>query len=270
MRPSGSPEGASDLPPGVERLQRTLARLGFGSRRGVEELIRAGRVTIDDRVATLGDRVDPSRAQIRVDGVPVPAHPDLRYLALNKPAGVTTTLRDRHAERSVAELIPPGPRVFPVGRLDRDSEGILLLTNDGDLAFRLQHPRYEVEKEYLLEVDGTLSRPAIGALLRGVELDDGPARAVRASILEAAGGRSAVSIVLVEGRKREARRMLAELGHPVRRLVRVRIGNVRLGKLAPGKVRPLSQEEVAGLYTLTSLARAAPGARRRPPPPTIR
>src|SRR5438445_1589823 len=107
MRPSGSPEGTSDLPPGVERLQRTLARLGFGSRRGTEDLIRAGRVTVDDRVATLGDRVNPSRAQIRVDGVPVPAHPDLRYLALNKPVGVTSTLSDRHAERLVADLIPP-------------------------------------------------------------------------------------------------------------------------------------------------------------------
>ncbi len=235
MRPSGSPEGASDLPPGVERLQRTLARLGFGSRRGVEELIRAGRVTIDERVATLGDRVNPSQAQIRVDGVPVPAHPELRYLALNKPAGVTSTLRDRHAQRSLAELIPPGPRLFPVGRLDRDSEGILLLTNDGDLSFRLQHPRYDVEKEYLVEVDGTLSRTTIGALLRGVELEEGPARALRASILETAGRRSALSLVLVEGRKREVRRMLAEVGHPVRRLVRVRIGNVRLGSLRRGR-----------------------------------
>src|SRR2546426_439352 len=151
-----------------DRLRRTRARAGCGSRRAVEELIGAGRVTVIGRPAILGSRADPAIDRVAVDGVPVPAHPDLRLYKLNKPPGVTTTLRDPHAARSLGSLLPPGPRVFPVGRLDRDSEGLLLLTNDGDVAFRVQHPRFGVEKEYLVEVDGTISREALRRLVAGV------------------------------------------------------------------------------------------------------
>ena len=215
------------------------------------------------RVATLGDRVDPIRDRIKVDGVPVPAHPDLRYLALNKPPGVTTTLRDKHAEHSVAELIPAGPRVFPVGRLDRDTEGLLLLTNDGDLSARIQHPRFGVEKEYLAEVEGEVSRRVLRALAAGVDLEDGRARALVAETAGRRRGSSAVTLVMVEGRKREVRRMLAAVGHPVVRLVRVRIGPVKLGRIEPGQVRPLEPREVTELYRLVGLGQAGPSTRLR-------
>jgi 23S rRNA pseudouridine2605 synthase len=250
----------------IERLQRTLARTGFGSRRAAEELIRQGRVRIGPRVAELGDRVDPRAARITVDGVPIPVHPELRYLALNKPRGVTTTLRDPHAERSLAGYLPAGPRVFPVGRLDRDSEGLLLLTNDGALAHRLQHPRFGVEKEYLVEVEGQVSREALRRLAAGVDLEDGPARALRASVVDRGSVRSALAIVMGEGRKREVRRMLQTVGYPVTRLVRTRVGPVRLRDLAPGAFRPLQAEEIGELYRLTGLARAQPGAVRRDRP----
>jgi pseudouridine synthase len=242
--------------PREERLQRTLARAGIGSRRAAEQLIVEGRVRVNQRVAELGDRVDPKRDHITVDGVPIPADPELRYFALHKPVGVTTTLRDPHAERSLAELLPEGPRVVPVGRLDRDSEGLLLLTNDGDLAHRLQHPRFGVEKEYLVEVEGDLSKPAVSTLTRGVELEDGVARAVRTGPVQRSRGRSSLSVVMAEGRKREVRRMLEAVGYPVTRLVRVRFGPVRLGRLPAGKHRPLSPEEVMALYEVTGLERA--------------
>jgi 23S rRNA pseudouridine2605 synthase len=223
-------------------------------------------------VARLGDRVDPESDSITVDGIPVPAHPTLRYFALNKPRGVTSTMRDPHAARSLTEFVPEGPRVFPVGRLDRDSEGLLLLTNDGELANRLQHPRYGVEKEYLVEVDGQVSREAVRRLTAGVELEDGSARAARARLVQRRTTSTAVSIVMTEGRKREVRRMLDALGHPVLRLIRVRIGPVLVRGLDPGGVRALDQEEVTGLYAVTQLSRAAPrpvprsssGARRTP------
>jgi pseudouridine synthase len=215
-------------------------------------------VTIGGREATLGDRVDPARDVVAVDGVPIPSNPDLRYFALNKPRGVTTTMRDPHAARTIAPLLPPGPRVVPVGRLDRDSEGLLLLTNDGNLAYRLQHPRHGVQKEYLVEVEGRLTREALRRLAGGVDLDDGPARAAGVGPVERAGRRSAVPIVMVEGRKREIRRMFDALGFPVTRLVRVRVGPVRLDRLRPGEVRPLTAEEVMGVYRVTGLERARP------------
>jgi 23S rRNA pseudouridine2605 synthase len=242
--------------PDQERLQRTLARAGFGSRRSAEQLIVEGRVAVNGRIAELGNRVDPRRDQVMVDGVPVPTDPDLRYLALNKPAGVTSTLADRHAARSLVPLLPPGPRVVPVGRLDRESEGLLLLTNDGDLAHRLQHPRFGVDKEYLVEVEGAIPRSAVARLTTGVDLEDGKARAVRAGSVQRAGEHSALRVVMTEGRKREVRRMLAAVGFPVRRLVRVRVGPVRLGSLKPGTTRPLTAEEVADLYRTTGLSRA--------------
>jgi len=237
----------------VERLQRTLARAGLSSRRGSEELIKAGRVEINGRPASLGDKVDPEQDEVRVDGVRVSVDPGLRYVALHKPRGVTTTMRDRHAERDLRDYLPEGPRVFPVGRLDRDTEGLLLLTNDGDLAHRLAHPRHGVEKEYLAEVDGSPTPARIGKLRRGVELDDGIAKAVDARSVGRAGGRFAVRVVMTEGRKREVRRMLEAVGLPVRRLIRTRVGPVRLGRMKAGELRDLSHDEVRDLYRTAGL-----------------
>lgn len=237
----------------VERLQRTLARAGLSSRRGSEELIKAGRVEINGRPASLGDKVDPEQDEVRVDGIRVSVDPGLRYVALHKPKGVTTTMRDRHAERDLRDYLPEGPRVFPVGRLDRDTEGLLLLTNDGDLAHRLAHPRHGVEKEYLAEVDGSPTPARIGKLRRGVELDDGIAKAVDARSVGRAGGRFAVRVVMTEGRKREVRRMLEAVGLPVRRLIRTRVGPVRLGRMKAGELRDLSHDEVRDLYRTAGL-----------------
>ena len=237
----------------VERLQRSLARAGFGSRRACEELIAAGRVEINGRVATLGDRLDPAVDQVRVDGSKVNVNPELRTFALHKPRGVTTTMRDPHAERDLSGFLPKGVHVFPVGRLDRDTEGLLLLTNDGSLAHRLTHPRYAIEKEYLAEVDRPPSHRQLARLRRGVELDDGTARAVDARSAGGAAGRGGVRLVMVEGRKREVRRMLDAVELPVRRLVRVRVGPIRLGKLRPGDVRELEPEETRALFRATGL-----------------
>lgn len=236
-----------------ERLQRALARAGLGSRRTCEELIRDGRVTVNGRVATLGDRTDPERDRIAVDGHRVSADPTLRYLALHKPAGVTTTMRDPHAASDLRRFLPPGPRVFPVGRLDRDSEGLLILTNDGELANRLAHPRHGVEKEYLAEVEGAPTERQMARLRRGVELEDGTAVPVSARPVARSGGRGAVRLVMGEGRKREVRRMLDAVGLPVRRLVRVRVGPLRLGRLRAGEVRELAPEEVRALYRAAGL-----------------
>ncbi len=237
----------------IERLQRTLARAGLSSRRGSEELIKAGRVEINGRRASLGDKVDPEQDEVRVDGRRVSVDPGLRYVALHKPKGVTTTMRDRHAERDLRDFLPEGPRVFPVGRLDRDTEGLLLLTNDGDLAHRLAHPRHGVEKEYLAEVEGSPTPARIGRLRRGVELDDGIAKAVDARSVGRAGGRFAVRVVMTEGRKREVRRMLEAVGLPVRRLIRTRVGPVRLGRMKAGELRDLSHDEVRDLYRTAGL-----------------
>jgi pseudouridine synthase len=231
-----------------ERIQKALARAGFGSRRACEELILEGRVTLEGRVATLGDKVDPRTQSVAVDGVTVNLDPNIRYLALHKPRGVVTTMRDPQGRPDIRSLLPAeGPRVFPVGRLDRDSEGLLLLTNDGELANRLMHPSFEVEKEYLAEVEGVPTPGHLARLRTGVELDDGPARAVRATAVGSSGGRGAVRLVITEGRKREVRRMLAAVGLPVTRLVRVRIGGVRLGRLGPGSSRELTLDEVLAL-----------------------
>lgn len=237
----------------VERLQRSLARAGFGSRRACEEVIAAGRVEINGRVATLGDRLDPTVDEVRVDGSKVNVDPELRTFALHKPRGVTTTMRDPHAERDLTGFLPKGVHVFPVGRLDRDTEGLLLLTNDGSLAHRLTHPRYAIEKEYLAEVGRPPSQRQLARLRRGVELDDGTARAVDARSAGGAGGRGGVRLVMIEGRKREVRRMLDAVELPVRRLVRVRVGPIRLGKLGPGEIRELGPEDVRALYRAAGL-----------------
>lgn len=247
-----SPKRPTAPPSEPERVQKALARAGLGSRRACEDLVRQGRVRIDGRTAELGDRVDPARDRVEVDGIRVPLDPELRYYALNKPRGVVTTARDPQRRPDIRAFLPSGERVFPVGRLDRDTEGILLLTNDGELANRLMHPRYGVEKEYLAEVDGRPGERALAKLVRGVRLEDGVARARSARAVAASGGRVAVRIVMTEGRKREVRRMLAALDLPVRQLVRVRVGPVRLDRLRPGEVRELESDEVRRLWEATS------------------
>jgi 23S rRNA pseudouridine2605 synthase len=232
----------------VERLQRLLARAGYGSRRSCEELIVQGRVTLNGSVATLGDRADPLEDEVLVDGLEVNLDPNVKYYAFHKPAGVVTTMRDPQGRPDISAFVPEeGPRVFPVGRLDRDTEGLLLLTNDGDLANALTHPRFGVEKEYLAEVEGVPTPRHVGQLRRGVELEDGHARAKSARVAGRSGDRGAVRLVMTEGRKREVRRLLDAVGLPVTRLVRVRVGAVRLGGLPPGERRELTHDEVIAL-----------------------
>jgi pseudouridine synthase len=235
-----------------ERLQRALARAGYGSRRGSEELIAAGRVTVNGTVATLGDKVDVTADEVAVDGVSLNLDPNVRYYALNKPAGVVTTMRDPQGRPDLTAYLPDGgPRVFPVGRLDRDTEGLLLLTNDGELANRLMHPRYGVEKEYLAEVTGSATDRHLARLRRGVDLEDGPARVAGVRIVDRSGERTSLRVTMTEGRKREVRRLLGAVGLPVVRLVRLRVGPVRLGGLEPGAIRPLDPDEVRALSRST-------------------
>jgi 23S rRNA pseudouridine2605 synthase len=232
----------------VERLQRLLARAGYGSRRSCEELIIQGRVTLNGTVATLGDRADPVEDEVRVDGLEVNLDPNVKYYAFHKPAGVVTTMRDPQGRPDIRAFVPEaGPRVFPVGRLDRDTEGLLLLTNDGDLANALMHPRFGVEKEYLAEVEGVPTTKHVGWLRRGLELEDGHARAKSARVAGRSGDRGAVRLVMTEGRKREVRRLLTAVGLPVTRLIRVRVGAIRLGGLPPGELRELTHDEVIAL-----------------------
>jgi 23S rRNA pseudouridine2605 synthase len=232
----------------AERLQRILARAGYGSRRACEELIAEGRVTLNGTVAILGDRADPLEDEVRVDGVGVNLDPNVKYFALHKPSGVVTSMHDPQGRPDIRAFVPEeGPRVFPVGRLDRETEGLLLLTNDGDLANALMHPRFGVEKEYLAEVEGVPTPRQIGRLRRGVDLEDGPARAESVRVTGRSGGRAAVRLVMTEGRQREVRRLLAAVGLPVIRLVRLRVGEVRLGRLPPGERRELTHQEVVAL-----------------------
>jgi len=240
---------------GVEgtRLNKVLSAAGLGSRRAVEELIRDGRVAIDGRVVEeMGRRVDPASDRVEVDGSRIVVDQRLRYWMLNKPLGVVSTADDPQGRPTVVEFVPEDPRVVPVGRLDRDTEGLILLTNDGELANRLTHPRYGVQKRYLAEVEH-LPGNAVTRVQQGVELDDGLARAERARVVAGSGRRRMVEVVMVEGRKHEVRRLLEAVGAPVRRLVRTAIGPLRLTGLAPGEYRPLRPEEVRGLYRAAGL-----------------
>ncbi len=200
-------------------------------------------MTVDGEVATLGRRVDPETARIEVDGVPMSVRPGLVHYLLNKPAGVVTTASDPQGRRTVLDLVPPEPRVFPVGRLDVATEGLLLLTNDGDLAHRLTHPSFGVEKEYLAEVEGRPSPAAVRRLREGVVLDDGVTAPARVSL----SAPTVVRIAIHEGRNRQVRRMCDAVGHPVRRLVRTRIGPVADRSLKPGEWRELFTDEVRAL-----------------------
>jgi len=231
-------EERKQLPTG-ERLQKVLASTGWGSRRTCEELIAHGRVTVNGEVAQLGRRVDASSDLIEVDGAPVGVKPGLVYYLLNKPTGVVTTAKDTHGRRTVVDLVPAEPRVFPVGRLDVDTEGLLLMTNDGDLAHRITHPSHGVEKEYLVHVRGRVSNGGLRRLRDGVELDDGITSPADASQPQP----GVIRLTIHEGRNRQVRRMCDAIGHPVLRLVRTRIGPITDRNLRPGDWRELSTGE---------------------------
>lgn len=230
-------------PASGERLQKVLARAGYGSRRRCEQLIEQGRVRVDGEVARLGRRVDPTAARITVDDAPAPTAPGLVYYLLNKPSGVVTTSDDPQGRPTVISLVPGEPRVFPVGRLDRATEGLLILTNDGELSHLLSHPSHGVVKEYLAQVNGDPSPQAVRQLREGVLLDDGMTAPARVSRVEA----GMLRIAIHEGRNRQVRRMCTAVGHEVIRLVRTRIGPVADTTLAPGEYRVLSSAEVRRL-----------------------
>ena len=226
-----------------ERLQKVLAQAGIGSRRRCEELIDAGSVTVNGEVAVLGRRVDPAHDLIEVDGAAIGVRPGSVYYLLNKPVDVITTADDPQGRPTVTAMVPAEPRVFPVGRLDADTEGLLLLTNDGELTHRLTHPSFGVDKEYLAHVEGSPSRGALRTLREGVDLEDGRTAPATASMV----GDGVVRLVIHEGRNRQVRRMCEAVGHPVRRLVRVRIGPLRDPQLGVGEWRELTQVEVRSL-----------------------
>ncbi len=240
--------------PTGERLQKVLALAGFGSRRVCEDLIDDGRVTVNGEVAVLGRRVEVDNDIVEVDGVPVGVRPGLVYYLLNKPAGVVTTADDPGGRPTVVSMVPSEPRVHPVGRLDMDTEGLIIVTNDGELTHRLTHPSFGVDKEYVAEVRGTVGRGALRKLRDGVELDDGPTAPARASTLAP----NIIRLVIHEGRNRQVRRMCEAVGHPVLRLVRTRIGPLRDTLLAPGESRSLTTDEIRGLERAAKLVERDP------------
>jgi pseudouridine synthase len=236
-----------------ERLQKVLAHAGVASRRAVEEMISAGRIAVNGRTARLGQKVDPEKDEVEVDGSRVPLKADLVWYLLNKPTGVVTTASDPDGRTTVLDLIDAPTRVWPVGRLDIDSEGAVIVTNDGDLTQRLTHPSYEVPRTYLVEVGGGISEPAMRRLASGVELDDGAATPIHVRLVQRHAGAALVEMTIAEGRNRQVRRMIEAVGGRVTRLVRVSIGPLMLGRLKPGTARRLAPAEVRSLYKAADL-----------------
>jgi 23S rRNA pseudouridine2605 synthase len=251
LRSSGSPASAEG-----ERLQKVLARAGVGSRRACEELIEQGRVLVNGEPAHLGRRARPETDHIAVDGIPLPVRQGVAYYLVNKPVGVVSTASDPHGRPTVVELVPSQPRVYPVGRLDASTEGLMVLTNDGELAHALMHPSFGVEKEYVAEVARPFSAEGVQRLRRGIELDDGMSAPARVKLLRP----DAARIVIHEGRNRQVRRMCEAVGCPVVTLVRTRIGPVSDPQLAPGQWRELTVGEVTMLW---KEAVAMPGSRSK-------
>lgn len=237
---------------GLIRLQKLLAQSGVASRRRCEELMLDGEVEVDGEVVTrLGTKVDPRTAVIRVSGQRLPPLTDHVYLVLNKPRGMVSTMSDPEGRRTLTDLLADRPeRLFHVGRLDTDTSGLLLLTNDGDFAHRMAHPSFEVEKTYVAEVTGRVARGTVADLLAGVTLEDGPVRVRRARVIDSTAERSIVELVIHEGRNRIVRRLLDHVGHPVRKLTRTRFGPVELGPLKPGQLRDLTTDELGALLEL--------------------
>ena len=245
--PSADP--ATNRTATAERLQKVLAAAGVGSRRACEDLIFRRRVTVNGKVATLGDKVDPTQVEIRVDGQRVVTDTKLVYLAMNKPRGVVSSMDDEKGRTELADFLGHfEQRIYHVGRLDADSEGLLLLTNDGELTHKLMHPSYEVPKTYLAEVAGPLPRTVGRALLAGIDLEDGPAKVDSFKLIDTLGKTAQIEIVLHEGRKHIVRRMMDAVGHPVTRLIRTAVGPIRLGDMKAGRFRHLTKAEVAALF----------------------
>lgn len=245
---------SSDQPEGI-RLQKVLSRAGIASRRAAEDLIAARRVSVNGKIVTeMGTRVDPETAVIRVDEVRVIVREDMEYLALNKPRGMHTTMSDEAGRPCVGDLlIERSRRLFHVGRLDAETEGLLLLTNDGDLAHRLMHPSYEVQKCYVAEVPGPIPRDLGKTLRAGVTLEDGPVKVDSFRVVDSHAGKAMVEVILHEGRKHIVRRLLDHVGHPVIKLVRTAVGDVKLGNQRPGTLRQLSRDEIGSLYASVDL-----------------
>lgn len=243
------------------RVQRILQQAGLASRRTAEEWVKAGRVAINGQRAELGAAADPSRDTVTVDGRPVKIddRPPI-CVALHKPPGYTTSMKDRHAEHLISELIPPKyGRLFPVGRLDRDSEGLILLTNDGVLAHALMHPTSGIQKVYEVWVEGVPRKSHLERMRHGIELEDGTAKPDRVDLIKKENGRALLRVTLHEGRKREVRRLFDSIGHSVQQLVRVQFGNIKLEGLEPGRSRPLSNREVRELRELVRQGRERTG-----------
>ncbi|RMG89410.1 MAG: rRNA pseudouridine synthase [Chloroflexi bacterium] len=250
-----------------ERLQKLLARAGWGSRRQCEEIIEMGRVKVNGRIAKLGDKADPATDQIEVDGQRVRIkQPDYVYIALNKPKGVISSLEDelKEGRRTVRDLIPLPGHLYPVGRLDKQSEGLMLMTNDGDLAHKLTHPRYGHEKTYNVLVEGEITEETIQKWQKGLWLEGKRTRPAKVYVIDRQRGATRLRVVMREGRKRQIRKVAAMLGHPVRQLVREKIGPIELGKLKPGEWRYLSEREIAALRQEVAKS-VKQAAKRRPP-----
>lgn len=240
---------------GLVRLQKYLAQSGVASRRKCEELMLAGSVEVDGEVVTrLGTKIDPRTAVVRVDGKRLPPISPNVYLVLNKPRGVVSTMSDPEGRRTLQDIVADRPeRLFHVGRLDTDTSGLILLTNDGDFAHRMAHPSYEVDKTYVAEVDGEVTKATIQRLLDGVRLEDGPVTVSRAKVVTRGAGKSIVELVIHEGRNRIVRRLLDHVGHPVRRLTRTALGPVQLGALKSGELRDLTLDELGVLLDTAQL-----------------
>jgi len=251
LGPSGPSVPSDPLGPSArtegERLQKVLAQAGLGSRRACEAMIADGRVAVNGVTAHLGQRARSASDHIAVDGVPLPVREGMAYYLLNKPVGVICTASDPHGRRNVLSLVPDAPRVFPVGRLDVESEGLIVLTNDGELAYQLTHPSFGVDKHYVVELDRELTREAIGRLRRGARLEDGVTSPARVTLLRP----NAARIVIHEGRNRQVRRMCEAVGYRVRSLARVQIGPIYDRALATGEWRCLTTAEVRGLWHAT-------------------
>lgn len=244
----------ADDPHLTDKLQKVIAEAGIASRRAAERLIEAGRVSVNGEPATIGRRVDPERDTVQIDGSPVPTKPGLVHYLLNKPRGVVSTADDPHGRPTVVSLVPPEPRVYPVGRLDTDSEGLIILTNDGEMTHQLTHPSFGVDKEYLVHVKGRPAPATVRQLREGVELEDGVTAPAKVALVAP----TTLRIVIHEGRNRQVRRMCEAVGHRVARLVRTRIGPVADHRLSPGKWRLLSVDEVRALN-----AAAGAGSKKR-------
>lgn len=252
------------MPLATERLHKYMARCGVASRRACEELIRQGRVKVNGRTVTqLGFQVEPDRDEVRVDGRVIRPVADLHYIMLHKPAGYVTTVSDPQGRPTVMELVPASPRLYPVGRLDLETEGLLLLTNDGPLAHRLMHPRYGVPKLYRVKVAGVVAPATLQRLRAGVLLEDGPTSPARVRLIRQEAGAALLEMELMEGRKRQVRRMCQAVGHPVLHLKRIGFGPLRLGRLPKGAWRPLTDAEVAALRRAAQAGGPLPGPRTR-------